>query len=206
MYGENRVLEMLKAQKMYYDVIEQSKYHIEVKMIDNLEDVSDVFYTHEEICTLTGESYISKHQRVIYFDDLIKKELENWSGQLEESGKKTIVIKDHELVETLKNSARSLADFAGHKYMRRGDRIGYYIKRKKTKATKGDLRTMWTHLEGAYHDKYTCWLPHIPGWVRTLTLFESLQDIVGYRRVRARMHEDDVKFLRQIWYNPKEYF
>jgi len=205
----NHLLRALQKDKtqVYYDIIEQSKYFVTVKGIEDLTSVSDVFYTYEEMQEITGGGHFHHtHQTTVYFNKLIESELQEWAAKLDESGKKTLVITDHELVECLKVHQNSLAHYCGKKYMRRMDRIGYYHKRKKTKPTKGDVREMWGILEGAYHDKYSCWLPHIPSWNRTLTLFESLQDIVGYKRARARMHGDDVKFLRQVWYNPKEYF
>lgn len=190
---------------MYYDVVEQSKYHVTVKPIEDLADVGDTFYTHEEICELSGEKYFSQHQRIVYFDHLIIAELEKWADVLEGSGKKTVIMTDHELVEVLKQTPSSLADFAGRKYMRHGDRIGYYRKRKKKKATRGDLAIMWDVLVSGWNAKYGAWLPHIPRWNRSHGLFLALQKATGYNTCRPFMPED-YQWCRHIWYNTKEYF
>ena len=46
--NKNSLLEKLKKERaVYYDIVEQSKYYVTVQPIENLEDVSDVFYTYE---------------------------------------------------------------------------------------------------------------------------------------------------------------
>lgn len=190
---------------MYYEVVEESKYYIQVKGIEDISEVGDAFYTYEEIQDLTGEDYFNHHRRIIYFESRIEKELEKWAALLEASGKKTLLIKDPELVEFLKSSSNSLASYAGAKYTRRGDRIGYYRKRKKTKPTKGDLRCIWWAFEGGFRRKHGAYFPNIPAWARSLALFKALQKVVGWREVRKGLADEDAKWCKMIWNNPEEY-
>ena len=193
---------------MYYDIIEQGRYFVKVKPIEDLTEVSDVFYTFEEMQEICDGGYLSHTGMTIrHFDSLITAELEKWAAKLDESGKKTVRITDQELVDVLKNNPNNtLSHYAGKEYMRRGDRICYYKRRKKTKPTRGDLRTMWDVLTSGFKDKTGGYLPHIPGWCRNYALFVGLQGIVGYNTARKYFPDDNAKFLRQIWYNPKEYF
>ncbi len=205
LYGENRVLKMLEAQKMYYDIMDQSKYHVVVKPIEDLTEVSDNFYTYDEMNEITGGYHSATSQRHVYFEKLMRTELEAWAAKLEASGKKSLVIDDHELVEALKMQQQPLSHYAGSKYTRRMDRIGYYRKRVKKRATMGDKRIMWDVLVSGWNAKYGAWLPHIPNWNRSHGLFKALQKATGYNTCRPFM-PDDYQWCRHIWYNTEEYF
>lgn len=196
----------------FYDIHEQNKYSITVSKPEKVEELSDAFITQEELETLTGGSFWPHHTsnaRTYLLNAVIEADVQELANKLDASGKKTLLIEDEDLLEVLKNNI-PLAMFtpSTNEYARRGNRICYArkYKRKKKRATQGDVRAMWNMFTYAFHDKYGAWPPYTPGHQRSCALFKAFKDIVGWKRMRKHARDkENVKFYRQIWDNPEEY-
>ena len=195
----------------FYDIHEQTKYQITFSKPENMEDLSDLFITHEELQDLVGGHYYvsGDSKQTINLDNVITAAVTAWSDKLEASGKKTLLIDDEELLDVLKRGYLSDHTEDNHtKFGRHGDRICYarQWKRKKTKVTQGDVAVLWGYLSSGFHAKFNVWPSHIPRYDRHIRMFKAFKKIVGWRRVRMQMHDKPrVRFFRQIWDNPEEH-
>lgn len=194
----------------FYDIHDQTKYQITISKPANMEDLSDLFVTKEELDDMIGgNTYLhGDDKRTITLRGVISTEVKKLTDALEASGKKTIAINDEELLEVLQKNY--LTDFTDGStiFGRHGNHICYSRRytRKKHKATQGDVNTLWGYFMYGFYNKYGCHPPHIPRYDRSVNQFKAFKDIVGWRRVRAQIsNKETVKFFRQIWDNPKEF-
>ncbi len=193
----------------FYDVHEQSKYKIVLSRPESVEELSDLFITAEELEEMFGHRpYIgSNGQRTFLLTNVISAEVKKLTEELEASGKKTLPIKDEELLEVLQDNY--LSDFTeDNRYGRHGNRVCFSkrYKRVKTKATKGDAREFWTRIfPYAFHHKFSCYPSYIPTYDRHLPYFKAWKKILGWERCSKFMDSESKKFYRQIWDNPEEY-
>ncbi len=201
--------------ELYFDIQEQSRYGMIVTIPKEMSDLSDSFVTREELQDLTGNMnlYIANQPgatTTLMFHELIGAEVKKLVDQLDASDKKSVLIKDQELLDVLKNGrAYEMARYAGNEYCRHGDRIKYYKSRRRIKktASKSDRNYMWSIFMNAFHEKYGTHMPFIPLWYRTLALFKAYKKLIGWKAFRAAINnKDQVKFFRQIWDNPEEYY
>ena len=193
----------------FFDIQEQSKYVVTVSQPKNMEDLSDSFISREELKELTGHDYktVGAGGRTIMFRNMIAAEVKKLTDKLDASGKKSIRIEDEELLEVLQGRYFSSFSPSGE-YGRYGDRVCYArrYKRKKTKATQGDVRELWNNLQRGWNKKYGCWPSYIPVRERHIHMFKAFQKIIGWRLARQHSSTEQAKFFRQIWDNPEEYF
>lgn len=193
----------------FYDIHEQTAYAVKVSKPENMEDLSDLFITEEELTDIVGRNpFVGNHPVTITLKGVIEAEVKKLTDKLEASSKKTIPIDNEELLEVLKTGYLSDYTPGCDLYGRHGDRICYArrYKRKKHKATQGDVKQLWDTFQYAFKDKYGCYPSHIPRYDRHLPMFRAWQKIIGWRRVRTHIHnKDTLKFYRQIWDNPEEY-
>lgn len=193
----------------FFDIIEETPYKLVISRPENMEELSDLFVTEEELKELTGHSiylHSAGIKRTILCENTIKKAVEEQISKLEASKKKTIVIDDDELLDILKHGY--LSDYTNGEYCRRGNRLCYGrpYKRVKTKATQGDVNKLWNVFQYAFKSKFNCYPSHIPIRDRHLKMFKAWQQIVGWKRVRAACsNKEEAKFLRMIWDNPEEF-
>lgn len=112
-----------KEDNHVYVVNTDNKYQVSIEVIRNLEDAGDDFVSFEELAELMGvdeDSYINTGKQLRR--ELIKEQLIGLRQQAKEAGKKTILIRDADLVECLKTSGYAVSDFV--EGMRRvGDRL-----------------------------------------------------------------------------------
>ena len=198
------------SELIFYDVHEQTKYQITISKPANMEDLSDMFITAEELRDLTGSSYfnVGEGAKPICLQSVVEAEVNKLTEKLDASGKKSLLIEDEELLEVLKNGY--LSDFlnGSDEFGRHGNRICYArrYKRKKHKATQSDVTGLWFALQDAFKAKFNVYPSHIPRYERHIPMFKAFQKIVGWRRVRATTtNKERAKFYRQIWDNPEEY-
>ena len=104
-----------------FTIESQSKYRISVDEIENIEDAGDDFVTEDELNEMGVTSYYS----ATYLMSNIKEALLEVKASIKD-GKKSAIIKDEELLETLKNSHYySCSDFLDNT-RRVGNRMFYY--------------------------------------------------------------------------------
>jgi|VirMetMinimDraft_7_1064189.scaffolds.fasta_scaffold00786_4 hypothetical protein len=195
----------------FYDIHEQTKYKIVISKPKSMEDLSDLFISKDEIETLVGTHRAwlpssSDTLCIVILRSEVTAAVKRLINKLEASKKKTIPIDDDELLDVLKTGY--VSDWTdSNKYGRHGSRFCYAkrYKRKKTKATQGDVRELWRAFAQGFYTRFRTYPPHISTYDRHLTMFTAFQEIVGWRRVRATTTKQQAKFFRQIWDNPKEY-
>jgi hypothetical protein len=195
----------------FFDIHDQTKYQITVSKPNSVEELSDLFVTKEELDDLCGGNHFfhgGNGKRTITLKGVIATELTKLADELQASGKKTIPINDEELLAVLKTGY--LVDFMDEddRFGRHGDRICYARrwKRKKVKATQGDVRSLWNTLASGFQVRYGCYPSHIPIYDRHLSMFKAFKKIVGWRAVRNQTYDKETaKFFRQIWDNPEEF-
>lgn len=118
-----------------YNVESQSKYHIKVTEIENLEDATEAFITEDELNEM-GVEYVSTW-RPTTFDKKIKRELNRLKRKIEKSTANSCKIDDEELVDCFKETETAVSDYV--KGLRRvGNRLSIHTKAAKTKANKRD--------------------------------------------------------------------
>lgn len=194
----------------FYDIHEQTKYKITISKPEKMEELSDLFITKDELDDALGKHsyyFTGNNERTLLLNSVIASAVDEWGAKLDESGKKTLIIEDEELLDVLKEHYVSDFDISG-RYGRHGDRICYArrYKRKKTKPTQGDVRLLWNYLMYGFRDKFGCYPSHIPLYDRHLSMFNAYKKIVGWRLVRKQICDKTVvKFFRQIWDNPGEF-
>lgn len=194
----------------FYDIHEQTKYKITISVPENVEELSDLFITKDELQELVGRGGLwlnGTSKRTFYMDAVIKENLKRLGEKLDASGKKTLPIEDEELLDVLKNSYVSDYDEEG-RFGRHGNRLCYArrYKRVKKKPTSGDVRDLWNTLQYAFRKKYGCYPSHIPTYDRHLTMFKAWKKIVGWKAVQDCTSDKQTrKWFRQIWDNPEEY-
>lgn len=194
----------------FYDILEQTKYRITVSKPKNMEDLSDLFVTKDELLTLIGRhQYLGgTEKRSIIMNGVVCTELKIWTDKLIASGKKTLRIDDEDLLDVVKKGY--LTDFMedDDRFGRHGNRICFarQFKRKKTKVTQGDVTKVWGYFTCAFYDKFKTRPSHIPRYDRHVRMFNAFKKIVGWRLMRKQMSDKTmVKFYRQIWDNPEEH-
>lgn len=195
----------------FFDVLDQSRYSIQVSRPENVEELSDCFISKEELEELTGRCihlYTRGKPARYLLSNTIRAEVKKWCDKLDASGKKSLPIDDEDLVCVLKDNY--LSEFTDNdRYCRHGDRVGYsrrYVRVKK-KPTQGDVRAFWIQIFPlAFRNKFGCYPPAISTYDRHLPLFNAWKKVIGWKACRKVMSDtDQVKFYKMIWDNPEEY-
>lgn len=195
----------------FYDILDQTKYSIQVSKPERVEDLSDLFISKDELEELVGRwtnIYAPNKPYRMTLDAVISSELKKYADKLDASGKKTLLIDDDDLLNVLKDSKSYVSNYIDASYCRHGNRIGYarrYV-RKKTKPTKGDVQYFWVQIiPSAFRLKFGCYPSHIPTYDRGLLLFKAFKKILGWKNCSELMDAEHKKFFKMIWDNPEEY-
>jgi hypothetical protein len=216
---------MESVSQEYFDIVEETKYTITISKPANILELSDCFMTEEEILerasiqqyTLRGMS--PGTTKTIVDDEAIKRGVEHWVVELKRSGKKSIQITDQDLLDNLTtciwSSNRNVRTITNQVYTKHGDRILRFVPRRKTRATRGDLRELWWDISRAWKEHVGTWTPHIPQYSQTPEFMAFFKKALGWRRVRKSMRRNydetraqfraRVKFKRYIWDHPEEF-
>lgn len=194
----------------FFDIHEHTRFQITISKPEKVEELSDLFVTRDELRDIIGDRffYHGTGQRTFRLTSVVESEVKVLTDKLDASGKKTLRIEDQELLDVLKSGYLSDYTPGCDLYGRHGDRICYArrYKRKKLKATQGDVSTLWSCMMHAFRVKYGCYPSHIPRYDRHIPMFNAWKKIVGWRRTRRQMsNPDNVKFYRQIWDDPEEF-
>lgn len=83
-----------------FEVEAQTKYHIEISRVENIEDAPEDFITEDELKELGITAHYSGTR---YFDSKIKTAMNQVLASIKD-GKKSAIIKDEDLLECLKES------------------------------------------------------------------------------------------------------
>ena len=93
-----------------FEVEAQTKYHIEISTIENIEDAPEDFITADE---LTELGITAQYGGTRYFDSKIKKAMNQVLASIKD-GKKSAIIKDDDLLECLKESYYSASHWVSN--------------------------------------------------------------------------------------------
>ena len=195
----------------FYNVHDQTDYKITISRPESVEDLSDLFITEDELQDIIGRNvyvYSANTPSTYTLTKTVEQAVRKWADKLDKSKKKSILIEDQELLDILKGGYVTDYTPGTDTYGRHGDRLCYAkrYKRKKTRATQGDVTDLWNVFSFAFNKKFGCYPSHIPRYDRHVTHFKAWKKILGWKVVRQCMRNtESVKFYRQIWDNPEEY-
>ena len=211
----------MSEQQQYYNLEENSKYCMSISRPKSIEDLDDNFMCEDEIQEINSDQvYLPSigSTRTIIKHAAIKAELAVWVDKLIASKKRSILITDQELLDTLeRGEAWNVPSYTDDKFTRHGERLRYRVKRKKTRATRGDLNQTWWIMLEAFDKKFSVRLPHHPMYIRRLELFLVYKKLIGWRAFckaqethwygygKERGIKEQRKFHRYIWDNPEEF-
>jgi len=130
------------AQAEFFDIVQQTEYMIELNPVENLEDCGDDFLTLEEVEEMgLGSYWYGSSKRLI--KNKIKAYLAVCLSEIPK-GKKSIIIKDNDLVEALKETETAVSDIIPNT-RRVGNRLFKHTKVEKKAQTEVTYRN-WSGL------------------------------------------------------------
>lgn len=120
----------------YYEITSQSKFHVKIDLVKNLEDVTGELLSEEEVCELKGEEYdpdrtypISTYCPIIN-KDAVDTYLAERMATAKEKGTKTFTVND-EFMELITVTGKSMSDFIPNS-RRVGKRVSFIEPKKPT--------------------------------------------------------------------------
>jgi len=190
----------------YYTIEAETKYYVELSGPVPIEEVTNEFVSEDEL------SYEGRYPRagVMLRYDVIRKALDELCSKLEKSKKRTIQIKDQDLLDALCHErCEPITELTGGTFSRRKDRLCYPPKpRKKVKPTKGDAKNLIRIAADAVYIEFGTWFPRIALVEYRAGLLLMFKKVFTWKQMRSfipRHDEKNLKFYKQIWDNPKEY-
>jgi len=192
-----------------YTIAAQSKYMLFIEQIVDIEDAGDDFITAEEMCEMTGEEF--NEARRYYFDDrvfrrdAIKEALGVLADEIRKTGKKSVLIKDDELLEVFKQGY-SISEFA-EGFRRVGNRL--FLQEKKPNGPKKAnmnvlaYRVQQTVNNGNKYEIEIKYASHdVPGTIALCKKLVSWEDILWEDNGYKNVNDETIGFCKQIWDNP----
>jgi hypothetical protein len=208
----------------YYVITEQSRFHMKVEELKNIEDATDEFFTREEMMEMTGSNNYF-YAGIILKKEVITTALEELKAKIVKSGKKTGLIDDHELSEFfLENPDCPLSQFV-EGLRRSGTRVTVMsAKKERTSPNKKDVVSLinlgtrtatWlygrTEKQRAEPSSYYVTTLDIKYAVfNYLGALTMIQKLVTLEQILAYINMDDStnphsQFYKEIWDNPAVY-
>lgn len=188
-----------------YTIVNQSKYILEVELIKNIEDAGDEFFTEEEIVEMMGgeQSWVGSKN---FLTNRMKEDVALLKKELVASGKKTILIRDVELVEALSQSYGSITQYC--KGLRRvGNRLFLHEKKETDGPKKAHVQQLVNAVSRTVNkDKKVVFnLTYIAldrsGAVELCKKLVSWEDLI-WEGTYPVASEADKAAMKQIWDNP----
>ena len=103
---------MAQQSNSVFTINTDNKYVVEIREIKNIEEATDDFMTYDEVIELMGKNDGDHiNSGVQLRQELIKTELALLKQQIIDSKKKTILIRDTDLVEALQKQGYAVSDF-----------------------------------------------------------------------------------------------
>lgn len=191
-----------------YAIETSSPYMIKLTKINNIEDAGDEFITEEELCEMLGEEYNENkyyyRYNVIERSQAIVEALGALIAEAKRLNKKTIVIKDNDLIEVLQRGP--VSDHV--KGLRRvGNRLFLHDKKpnvpKKANVTTLAYRVQWTVNKGNKVEIEIKYANHdVPATIALCKKLVSWEDIVWNADRYNMVDAETIGFCKQIWDNP----
>jgi hypothetical protein len=190
------------------------KYVIQIKELQNIEDSTDEFMTHDELCDVLGYSEDDYHRTTRIYgcthlrEDLIKTELAAVIASIPE-GKKSAIIKDQQLIDALVGTASEVSKFIPNT-RRVGNRLTV-MKARELKAKKSHATALGYIAGCILNDGFTVEFRYVSdnvaGAVAVIKKLITWEQIEAYlNRDAANRYvsytEEDKKFMKEVWDNP----
>ena len=174
----------------FYEIEDESRFHIKLKYVSNIEDVIGEFFTRDEVKEIVGEDgdgYIPTHFPIVK-NSLVKDYLNGLIETAKETQKKTIIIDDKDFVDFLKKYEYPVSQFIPG-LRRIGNRLFVnYSKKEKTVPNKNDIssfikvgvdtinshRKVKLEIKYVYHD-----YEYAVGIIKKLTTLEEMKEWVN---------------------------
>ena len=180
----------------------QTKYHIEIKTIKNLEDAPEDFITEEE---LTELGVTSMYGGTRYFNSKIKTAMNLVLASIKD-GKKSAIIKDDDLLEMMKESYHSASSWIPNT-RRVGNRLFKGINKKKEQTIPSF--TNWRQMVYACNN-YLCSTFKVDlnvnanksDRVTTIDMYKlsiDWESFESYISESSQYDEDDIKWYKMMW-------
>ena len=193
-----------------FTIEEESPFHFQVKLIENIEDAGDVFYTHDEMCELLGTSSVSTYGPT-FKRGKIQEELNRLKQKIVESGKTSVVIDNVELVEFFQTQRTlSVSDFV-EGLRRVGNRLSIHTKTERVKFGKKDVQVLITACINIINSqaKFVFDLKYVyEDYVKSVELMKklvTLEQVMEYAdKDTWDRYTDHKRFFKDIWDNPEK--
>lgn len=191
----------MSDQEYYYEAVQQTTYLIDLKRITNIEDCPEDFLTETEL----KEMGLHDHGGKQYFSNKIKNALIEVKASIK-PGKKSAIIKDVELLETLKTSYQSCGYFLENT-RRVGDRLFYYPQgtaKVQTEPKYADWKNlMWACLRMMNNEYGTCFDINVNRSDRVKTI-EMYKKLFTWEQVDEKMGLSGSKeWAKMMWEDEK---
>ena len=193
-----------------YTIEEESPFHFQVKLIENIEDAGDIFYTHDEMCELLGTSSVSTYGPT-FKRGKIQEELNRLKQKIVESGKTSVVIDNVELVEFFQTQRTlSVSDFV-EGLRRVGNRLSIHTKTERTLFNKKDVQVLITACINIINSqaKFRFDIKYVHEdyakaveLVKKLVTFEQVMEHADHDTWNR--YTDHKRFFKDIWDNPEK--
>ena len=128
-----------------YEIVTQTEYMIKLVLVENIEDCGDDFLTQEEFEDMDIGYYYGESTRLI--KSKVKAKLAECLSEIPK-GRKSIIIKDDDLVEALKETETFVSDIIPNT-RRTGNRLFKHTKAAKKAQTEVMYRN-WSSLIGLF--------------------------------------------------------
>jgi hypothetical protein len=193
-----------------FTIDSESKYHLQLTEITNIEDAGDDFLTEEEIHEMLGtDGHISTYAPIIR-RQLVIDELSAFKAEMKTNNKKSMIIDNAELVTFLTESTYSVSDFV--KGLRRvGNRLSLHTKAEKTEPTKKDLQALINCGCRCISKKYGYEFDIRYAYQNYLGAVEVIQKVVTFDELTTFIetsHSDwtnQLRWFKSIWENPEQF-
>ena len=194
-----------------YTIEEESPFHIQLKLIENIEDAGDVFYTEDELKETMGLSSISTYGPMVKRDKIVGK-LNEMKQSIIKKGKKTTLFDDPELVEFFQTHQNyAVSDFV--KGLRRvGNRLFIHEKTERTEFKKKDVQALISACVNYVNSTVKCTfeLKYVyedyVGALKLLQKLVTLEEVMEWINGNDRFNNyvGSKRFFKEIWENPEK--
>lgn len=184
-----------------YQISTQTPYMMVITKIANIEDATDDFVTEEELDELLGDGHINYYGLTIRKPAIIAA-LTELRNKIVADGKRTILIKDDDLMEMFKESGHSVSDFVDG-LRRVGNRL-FLHEAKKPTAKKSHVTILAYRVAQTINkgNKFEIDIKYAAQDVAAVILL--CQKLVSWDDIDFGNIDDaeTIGFMKEIWDNP----
>jgi hypothetical protein len=191
-----------------YEIESESKWHIKLNELKNIEDATDEFFTEEELREMLGmgdTGYINTYAATVKRNAVIEI-LSPLMQEMKEKGKKSIIIDDSEFIDFLKEFDLPVSDFI--KGLRRvGNRLSIFEKAERKVAKKQDAQNLISLAVTTLNKEFKFNIDIKYAYEDYASAIRLLQKLVTWDQLVERAeqfdyYKDKMEFIKQVWDEP----